>query len=142
MKNALSEANTRSHARAIETPTPAAGPWTTATTGRGSAVMARMARLASAMISLPGPPPATSSALMPAPEQKPRPAPPKRTTLTRGSVAACSIASAIPASTGVVTELRLSGRSMVTDSTPPDSVTSRPATDMIVAIPYSGMGPP
>ena len=33
MKNALSEANTTSQARARDTPTPAAGPWTTATTG-------------------------------------------------------------------------------------------------------------
>ena len=92
-------------------------------------------RLISAMIPVRRPPPrSTSSALMPAPELKPRPAPPRRTTLTRGSVAACSIASAIPASTGVVSELRLSGRSMVTDSTPSDSVTSRPATGASVAI--------
>jgi hypothetical protein len=39
MKNAFSEANTRSHAKARDTPTPAAGPCTTATTGRGSAVI-------------------------------------------------------------------------------------------------------
>jgi hypothetical protein len=134
MKNAFSEANTTSHARARDTPTPAAGPWTTATTGRGKAVMARMARLAAAMISDPRPPPAKSSSLIPAPEQKPRPEPPRRTTLTSGSVAACSIASAIPFSTPVVTELRLSGRSRVTDNTPSESVTVRPATGASVSI--------
>ena len=62
---------------------------------------------------------------MPAPELKPRPAPPSRTTLTRGSVAACSIASAMPASMAAVSEFRLSGRFIVTDSTPSLSVTER-----------------
>ncbi len=70
------------------------------------------------MISVPGPPlPETSSALIPAPELKPWPAPPRRTTYTRGLLAARSMASAMPASTGVVSELRLSGRSMITDNT-------------------------
>lgn len=57
MKNALSEANTTSQARAMETPTPAAGPWTTATTGWGSAAIARTSRLISRMISSGGTPP-------------------------------------------------------------------------------------
>ena len=35
MKNAFSEASTTSHASASDAPTPAAGPCTTATTGRG-----------------------------------------------------------------------------------------------------------
>ena len=39
-----------SHASASDSPTPAAGPCTTATTGRGSATIARTARLASLMI--------------------------------------------------------------------------------------------
>jgi len=142
MKNAFSEANTRSHARARETPTPAAGPCTTATTGCGSAVIARTVRLISAMVSVLDAPRDLSSALMPAPEQKPRPVPPSRTTLTRGSVAARSIASAIPANTAAVSEFRLSGRSMVTDSTPSASLMSRPATGASVSIPESGMGPP
>ena len=79
--------------------------------------------------------PDMSSALMPAPELKPRPAPPSRTTLTPGSTAACSIASAIPVMTGLISELRLSGRLMVTDNTPSISVTSRPATGAREAIP-------
>ena len=62
MKNALSEANTRSQAKAMETPTPAAAPCTTATTGRGSTVIARTTRLAARISSSPGPAPATSSA--------------------------------------------------------------------------------
>ena len=45
-KYAFSEAITRSHARASDTPTPAAGPCTTATTGRGRFTIARTARLA------------------------------------------------------------------------------------------------
>ncbi len=88
------------------------------------------------------PPSETSSALMPAPELKPRPAPPIRTTLTSGSVAAYSIASAMPVITGTVREFRLSGRLMVTENTPSDSVTSRPATGARVAIADEGMGSP
>jgi hypothetical protein len=55
---------------------------------------------------------------MPAPELKPRPAPPSRTTRTRASVAACSSAVAMVSSIGAVSELRLSGRFNVTESTP------------------------
>jgi hypothetical protein len=104
--------------------------------------MARTARLISTMMSVAEVAPDSSSALMPAPEQKPRPVPPRRTTFTSGSEAARSIVSAIPASTGVVTELRLSGRSMVTDSTPSDSSTVRPATGARVSIADPGMGSP
>ncbi|CAG7307372.1 hypothetical protein PICSAR55_04335 [Mycobacterium avium subsp. paratuberculosis] len=79
---------------------------------------------------------------MPATALKPRPAPPIRTTLTSGSVAAYSIASAMPVITGTVREFRLSGRLMVTENTPSDSVTSRPATGARVAIADEGMGSP
>ncbi|CKR79568.1 Uncharacterised protein [Mycobacterium tuberculosis] len=96
--------------------------------------MARTVRLASATVSVGGPLAHTSSTLIAPPELKPRPAPPRRTTFTRGSVAAPSIASAIPASTGLVSELRLSGRSMVTDSTPSARVTARPGTIVRVSI--------
>jgi hypothetical protein len=57
-------------------------------------------------------------------------------------VAARSIASAMPVITGTVSELRLSGRSMVTDSTPSDSVTERPATGVRVSIADCSMGSP
>jgi hypothetical protein len=43
----------------------------------------------------------------------------------------------MPANTGVVSELRLSGRSMNTDSTPSASVTDKPATGARVSIPES-----
>ena len=49
---------------------------------------------------------------MPAPEEKARPAPPSRTTLTRASEAACSSASAIVVNIAAVSEFRLSGRFM------------------------------
>ena len=62
---------------------------------------------------------------MPAPELNPRPAPPSRTTLTRASVAARSIVSAMAVSIAAVSEFRLSGRFSVTDSTPSFSATER-----------------
>ena len=130
MKNAFSEANTTSQPSANDAATPAAGPCTTATAGFGNAVSARTARLASSMI-LVGelvPPPFWSSSPIPAPELKPRPAPPSRTTRTRSSSAARSTASAIPDSIASVSELRLSGRFIVIDSTPSASVIMRPST--------------
>jgi hypothetical protein len=57
-----------------------------------------------------------------------RPAPPSRTTFTRSSVAARSSVSALPASMVSVSEFRLSGRFIVSDSTPSVSVTERPST--------------
>ena len=128
MKNAFSEANTTSHANARDAPTPAAGPCTTATTGCGRFTIDRTARLAASRTSagVPlAPGLAWSSSLIPAPDEKPRPAPPSRTTLTRGSPAACSSASAIPLSIAAVSEFRLSGRFSVTDSTPSASSTER-----------------
>ena len=118
---------------------PAAGPCTTATTGFGSATIARTARLAASSTAFRTPSDlrAWSSALMPAPELKPRPAPPSRTTRTRGSVAACSIASAMPASMAAVREFRLSGRFIVTDSTPSLSVTERSSMLAYVWVPES-----
>ena len=47
-KNAFSEAMTMSHAKANETPTPAAGPCTTATTGCGRSAILRTAMLTAA----------------------------------------------------------------------------------------------
>lgn len=128
MKNAFSEANTTSEASANDTPTPAAGPCTTATTGCGRFLIERTARLAASSTSagVPlAPGLAWSSSLMPAPEQKPRPAPPSRTTFTRGSEAARSNVSAMVTSMAAVSELRLSGRFIVTASTPSDNSTRR-----------------
>ena len=51
MKNAFSEANTTSQANANETPTPAAGPCTTATTGCGRLTIARTASFAASSTS-------------------------------------------------------------------------------------------
>ena len=127
-KNALSDATTTSQANANETPTPAAGPPTTATTGLGNAAMARTARLASASNGstvIDTVAAAWSSALIPAPELNPRPAPPSRTTLTSGSVAARSRVSATVLSMASVNEFRLSGRLKVNDSTPPSKPTVR-----------------
>ena len=55
MKKALSEAKTTSHASANDAPTPAAGPWTTATTGCGRFTIERTASLAASRTS-PGAP--------------------------------------------------------------------------------------
>ncbi len=127
MKNAFSEANTTSDANASDAPTPAHGPCTTATTGCGRLTIDRTASLAASRTDAG---PSTdffdwSSSLIPAPEENPRPAPPSRTTLTRGSVAACSKLEVMVLNIAAVSEFRLSGRFIVTDSTPSASSTVR-----------------
>ena len=63
---------------------------------------------------------------MPAPELKPRPAPPRRTTRTAGSVAARSkVVGDAVSSIAAVSELRLSGRFSVTDEHAVAEVTVR-----------------
>ncbi len=117
---------------ASDTPTPAAGPCTTDTTGLGSATIALMARFAESSTS-PGTPasgPALSEAPMPAPELKPRPAPPIRTTRTLASSAARFSASVMVSNIGAVSELRLSGRLSVSASTPSSSATVRSAIEV------------
>jgi hypothetical protein len=127
MKNAFSEATTTSDANASEAPTPAHGPCTTATTGCGRFTIDRTASLA-ALRTDSGPSAdfcAWSLSLMPAPDEKPRPAPPSRTTLTRGSVAACSKIEVMVRNIAAVSELRLSGLFIVTCRTPSTNSTSR-----------------
>jgi hypothetical protein len=90
--------------------------------------MAAMARLAAASTSagVPlAPGLAWSSALMPAPLLNPRPAPPRRTTLTSGSVAARSSESPMVCNIAAVREFRLSGRLSVSASTPSSRDTAR-----------------
>jgi hypothetical protein len=130
MKNAFSDASTTSHTSANDAATPAAGPCTTATAGFGNAAMERTARFASSMILVAELPPPLfwSSSLIPAPELKPRPAPPSRTTLTRSSLPARSTASAMPVIIASVSALRLSGRFIVIDSTPSTRATDTPWT--------------
>ncbi len=122
MKNAFSEASTTSQASASETPdTGGRAVHARPRRAAGRAAIARMQRLAASSTSagVPDAPGlAWSSSLMPAPEQKPRPAPPMRTTRTRGSFAARSSVEANVCSIGAVSELRLSGRFRVTVRTP------------------------
>ncbi len=115
--DADSAATTRSHASAIEQPTPAATPGTAATQGLSRPTTARMTRLArsSAVTSKP------SCASFPptsAPELNAPPAPVTSTTRTSSRAAAASSSPASASLIAGVIALRACGRSMVSRSTP------------------------
>ena len=112
-----------SQANAKEAPTPAAGPWMTATTGCGQVTIDSDGSVGGVehIAGVPlAPGLAWSSSLIPAPERNRCPlrpiGPPDRRI-----AAALSSASAIVSSMGAVREFRLSGRFSVTDSTPSSS---------------------
>ena len=124
MKNAFELVRTRSADRATDTPTPAHGPCTTLTTGRGTSRTAATRRLAPSSVAA-SPPSSASSPPPPmsAPELKPRPAPDRTMTWTSGSVPAFSTASAMSSSTSAVTELSESGRLISMRRAPSSRVT-------------------
>src|SRR5690606_20012453 len=116
-----------------DTPTPAAGPFTAPTTGRGKARIAATVRLAASIVSAEGGV-LRSRPERSAPEQNARPAPVSTATRTEASSAYFSKASAIASSVSVFTAFIRAGRFRVTRRTPSSTVASTPGRSSVMAV--------